>query len=286
MITRLTAVVRPVPLAAAACAVLAVAGCSSGGASGSPSASKPAASHNSSSGGTSASDALARAAAAARQVTTFTASLDISSSGTYASHMTGTLAEQTKPTVLAEQKFNVTGAGAPAQRMQTVLTDKAVYLRLSSLAKLTGKPWVVFPFSALKKSVGASFGPLIRELQSNNPLAMAQLLPASANVREIGSATVNGIPTTEYAGTYSVAAALAKLGAGFRKTLEPTLKASGLKTASFHVWVDGQGQIRKLVEHEGGGDYQVDSTVVITSINQPVRISAPPASQVATFPGI
>jgi hypothetical protein len=263
-----------------AVAVLAAAGCGSGG---HPAAAGGSASHKAAQ---PAGQALALAAAAAGRVKSFTATLAITSSGSYRTRMSGTLAEQRTPVLLVHQSLAVSAAGQPPQTMQTLLTGNAAYLKLSSIARLTGKPWTVIPYSALKKRTGASLAPLIRELQGNDPLAQSQMLAAAKDVREVGTATVAGVTTTGYTGTLNIRAALAKVSPALRKLLQPTLAATGITTARFTVWVDSQHEIRKLAETESGASYHVTTEIEITSINQPVHITVPPASQVASFPGL
>lgn len=141
------------------------------------------------------------------------------------------------------------------------------------------------PFSSLRNT-GLNLAPLIHQIQSDNPLAEAQMLAGATNVRQVGSQVVNGIPTTEYAGTIHAGAALAKLDPNMQKVLRPALSATGIRIIHFHVWVDAHHQVRKLAEVLSGSNYRVTSLVIITSINQPVHVQTPTASQVANMPGI
>jgi len=278
--------IRPASVAAVcAAAAIVAAGCgSSGGGSGAASggATGAGAGH-----AMSAAQELTLAASAAQKVSSFAAQMTVSSSGTLSTHLSGTLQEQVRPTLLASEKFNLQSQGtAVPGGMQTLLTGNAIYLKMSTLAKVIGKPWVKIPFSSLKKSTGVSLAPLIHQLQGNNPLAQAQMLPAASNVRRVGTATVRGVSTTEYAGTLDIAKSLAKLDPSLRKLVGPALKATGITTANFKVWVDGQHQVRKLVESEGGGSTHFTTVMTIISINQPVHIAPPPAGQVAGLPGM
>lgn len=274
---------RSAVVAVACAAVLAVAGCSggAGGAAGTGTASgTPPVT-------TAASHALSLAASQARRVTSFTAAMDISASGTIRSHLTGTLAEQTRPAPLVHQVFQVTSNGSVIPGgMETLLTGNAIYLKVRSLAKLLGKPWVKLPFASLKSGKGVSLAPLIHQLQGTNPLAVAQMFPSARNIRRAGSQVINGVPASEYTGTLPVGAALRRLAPAARKLIGPAMSATGVTTARFQVWVDGQHQIRKLVEHQSGRRYHSDVTMVVTSVNQPLRIRAPEKSQVATMPGL
>ena len=288
MIPRLTMPIRSVTGAAVCAAVLTVAACSGGGAPAAGSATTAASAGGApSSGAVSPASVLSLAASRASQTTSFRASMDIVSSGSYSSHLAGTLAEQTKPVLLADQKFRVTASGVSVPgSMETMLTSKAIYLKISSLSRMAGKPWVGIPLSSLKSSMGANFGPLIQQMQASNPLSMTRMLPAAANVRQVGSAVVGGVQTTEYTGTLDPAKALRRLDPGLRRAAAPALAATGIRQDKFSVWVDGQHQVRKLVQDESGPHYQVKSTMVVQAINVPLHITVPPASQIAGMPGL
>jgi hypothetical protein len=274
---------RPAAVAAVCAAVAVAAACSSGSSSGSGSA---APSSSAAGRAMSASQALKLAAGQAQKVTSLTASMDIRSSGTFVSHITGALEEQIQPTVLARQTFSVQGGGQQLPgTMQTLLTSDAVYLKIPSLANMLGKPWVKIPFSSLRNS-GLNLAPLVHQIQGNNPLAQAQMLQGATNVRQVGSQVVNGIPTTKYTGTIHPASALPKLDPSTQKLLRPALSTTGITIIHFTAWVDSRHEVRKLAETLSGSHYRVSSVVVITSINQPVHVQAPPASQVANMPSM
>jgi thymidine phosphorylase len=52
------------------------------------------------------------------------------------------------------------------------------------------------------------------------------------------------------------------------------------------VWIDSNHQVRKMTLVESGKSIRVTSMMLVTSINQPVGITVPPASQVADAPEI
>lgn len=260
-----------------------IAACSGAGAAGAGSSPAGPASP---AGAVSPAKALTLAASQARKVTSFTATMNISASGTYPARLRGTVAEQTRPALLAQQKFAVTAAGSAVPGgIQTVLTSSAVYLKMSSLSRMLGKPWARIPFSSLKSANGMNLGPLIQQLQSDSPLSFAQMLPAASKVRKTGTATVNGVHTTEYTGTFDPAKALSRLDPGLRKQVAPALATSGVTTDRFTVWVDSQHQVRKLSLIQSGRRYRVTSVMVVTSVNQPVHIQVPSAGQAAIMPG-
>jgi hypothetical protein len=170
--------------------------------------------------------------------------------------------------------------------LEAVLTAHAMYLKLSAVSKQVGKPWVKLSFASLKKTSGVSLAPLLHQLQGSNPLADAELLSVSRDVHRTGSGTVNGVPATEYAGTLDLAQALARLDPQMRKNLGPALAAGAVGTVHFTAWIDGQHVIRRVAETETASGSHISTLVTITSINQPVHISVPPASKVARMPGL
>lgn len=284
--------------AASAIAILAagVAGCtsasSSAGASGSTASAQPVA--------TSPRQAIQLAANETRNVNSFAATMDIritskpgaSSSATSGSpgnvDMAGTLQEQLHPSLLASADFSTLQAAGQSLPggMGEIITSKAVYIKLSLLTQSlhTSKPWIEVPLSGLNASTGLNLSSLFNQLQSSSPLAQTQLFAGATNVRTVGTSTVDGVPVTEYAGTYSTSAVLAKLPADLRGQLSQVLQETGITSAQFQVWVDNQHQVRKEAVVEDASAFTETVTTTVTSINQPVTISTPSASQTTTLP--
>jgi hypothetical protein len=272
---------------------IAVAGCSSSSsnnsASGqaSSSASASASSGGASSGGASltAAQAVREAAQHAQKATSYAADITVQTSGTASSTISGTLKQQTTPSPLAVADFTsvtVQGQQVPGG-MEEIINSGGIYLKLAELSKQTGKPWIKIPGSDVSKLGGASLSQLLQN-GSNDPLTQTQMLSSSTNVKKVGTATINGVATTEYTGTYPITAGLAKLPAAARSKIASQLQAMGLTTEHFTVWLDNQQQVRKVVSSAKGTSEQVASTVTVTSVNQPVTATLPPASQTATVP--
>jgi hypothetical protein len=273
---------------------IAVAGCStassnnaaSGQASGSASASASTSSGGSPGGGSvTAAEAIQEAAQHAQKATSFAADVTVQTTGTATSTISGTLQQETEPSPLAVADFgSVTVQGQQIQGgMQEIVNSSGVYLKMSQLAKQTGKPWIEIPASDLSKVTGASFGQLLQNGE-NDPLLQTQMLSSSKDVKKVGTATINGVPTTEYTGTYPITAGLAKLPAASRSKIASQLQAMGLTTEHFTVWLDDQQQVRKVVTSAKGTSEQLATTVVVTSVNQPVSAAIPAKSQIATVP--
>jgi hypothetical protein len=154
-----------------------------------------------------------------------------------------------------------------------------------SLASQIGEPWIKVDLSALQAPALASLAQLVQSMQSNNFLDMTELFAASSDVRIVGTTTVDGVPTTEYAGSFQAAQLAKALAPSAQKALGPALQALGNSTVDFDIWVDSQENPRKVTEVDSVNGTTITTAVTITGINQPVQITLPPASQTYTQPG-
>jgi hypothetical protein len=270
----------------AAIGFLLVAACSAGG--NSPSTSNSAgnsqspAANGSGTGSQSAQQALVDAATHTAHVTSARESISVQSGGTTTN---GTLALQLKPKLRISEDLNLTAAGHRT-KVQAIMTTSAMYLHEAALTKQLGKPWVKINLSALGGAGAASLGQLFHSIQSNTFANQAELLTVAKNARVVGTQTIDGVSTTEYAGSFPASQALKLMGAKFRKVFSQELSVLGNSTISFKEWIDGQHFMRKMVEVETVSGQTVSTTLVVTAINKPVHISLPPASQTASPPGL
>jgi hypothetical protein len=151
-----------------------------------------------------------------------------------------------------------------------------------------GKPWVKMNLSALSdlaETSGANLAQMVHSLQTNNFTNQAQLFTAARNARVAGTQTVDGVTTTEYTGSFTAAEGLKALPAGFRQALAPGLQALGNSPVHFREWVDGNHHLRKMTEVETVNGDSISTTINIAAIDQPVRITLPPAGQTFTLQG-
>ncbi len=225
--------------------------------------------------------AVLAAAIQARQVTSAVETLAIQETGTTGSTATATVRLRLKPTLEASEDLHVTEPGK-ATRLQVIITGKALYFSAASLAAQIGKPWVKVDLSSLNGTSLASLAQLIQSLQSNDFANQTQLLTAATNTHVVGTQTVDGVPTTEYAGSFRASDGLKALPASIRKILAPELQALGNSVVSFREWIDGRHYVRKTTVVETVNGRTIRTTVNITDINQPVQITLPPASQTVT----
>lgn len=261
--------------AAGTAAALLAAGCSSGMPSG----------HGSAGSGISPAQAITLASQQAKRATSFSSSLSIKMSGMASGAMAGTMEMRTRPLLFdaAFTTMNLGGQSLPGG-IEEILTGHTLYLKMPALAQQLGKPWVKFSFAKFQNGTGKSLAQIIQQAQQNNPLVQTQMLASAKNVRVAGHQVIDGVPTTHYTGTYTAAAALARLPSSLRATERKGLQALGVTAVQFSVWIDGQHQVRKIVAYEKGASEQATVTLTVTGINQPITVTPPSASQVATIP--
>jgi len=230
--------------------------------------------------------ALLAAASHTQKVTSAVETLNVKVSGTQSLTTSGTVQVQLKPALLVGANLSIAEAGKTTP-IKEVLTSNAIYFSAPALTgQLSSKPWVKIPLSALKGAAGVSFSQLFHSLQSDSFTNQTELLTVAKNAHIVGKQTINGTSTTEYAGSFKAGQALKTLPASFRSALSSELSALGNTTINFHVWIDSQNHVRKMTEVESINGENVNTTVNINSINQPVHIAVPPAGQTAPMPGL
>ncbi len=266
-------------IAISACAASAVAGCSSAKSNGKNSTDTAAES-------SATSKALQLAAAESDQVSSLTADIRVQSGSTSAGDMTGTVSLQLKPTKIIAASFSVKQANSAPIELDEILTAKAIYFKDPAFTRAAGKPWLTASTAQISSKVGVSLGSLLQNLESSNPLDQAKLFNASKNARAVGTKVIRGVRTTEYTGTYLPAAALADLSPALRKQLGPTLRSIGTNAVQFEVWLDAHHIVRQAEVEVNVRGQIVVTELYITSVNKPVKVSLPPASQVAPMPKI
>jgi len=270
---------RAAAVALGAGALALIAGCSAGGSSAS----------SAGSGGTAAKPvsphtALTLAADQSKRVNSMTGTFSSQLGSSVSEITTGTMQLQLKPSLVAEENLKVT-TGGKTTPMDEIITPTALYLKsgLPSLGTSAAKPWLEVEYSAMKGSLGSALSSLLQNAQNGNPATQTQMFAASKNVHEVGTQVVDGVQTTHYAGSFTPSAALATLSPSLRKTLGPTMKSIN-SDISFNVWIDGQHVSRKVVVVENVQGESVTTTINVTSVNQPVQVTPPPASQTTKLP--
>jgi hypothetical protein len=280
---RRTAVRPAAGLLAAGAVLAALAGC--GGGSSPQPAFTPAGGQGSSSGPGSggqtgsetAAQAIQAAADQAKKINSYAIRMDESLTGATAEHITGNMQFRLKPALLAQVSLSI-----PPASVNEILTTKVAYLKIPGLGS-TGKPWVKLSLAG-KTGPGAALGQLLQSAENSNPANQTAALTASKDLRKTGTEVINGIPTTRYEGSYSVADEMKKLPPALRKITSQSIAALGVTRVRFTIWIDGKHQMRRVITVEKGSSSTITTKLDIISINQPVNVTLPPPSQVTSPP--
>lgn len=195
----------------------------------------------------------------------------------------GTYTAQSHPSSMREFAGTIQTGGQSVGAIDLISAPAAVYVKLPPILKTllhSSKPWTKVPQSELKS--GGILASLLGEAQSVDPLAFVQLLGKSTNPRVAGTATINGAATTEVTGSVPASSALANLPASLRSSFAQ----AGTGQIEFQAWIDAQHNFRKLIVSKAGSGSEGNTRIAFTvnNINQPVNVSVPSASQVATIP--
>jgi len=267
---------RPLGFAAVAvAAAVTVAGCKPGSVT---SASPTGAHHSGSttSGPTSTGrpmSALSLAAQQSQLIRSFTANLEIQASGTLNATLTGTLKEVTTPSPLISVRAHAGALGS----IRLILANGMVYLKSPLLAGMYHKPWVGGPAPAMSNMSGLSLRPLPGLLQTSSPSVQLPLFSQGMHVRQMsamGAMGAMGSGMTEFGGHYRLSSAMRSLSAGLQPSMQSVM-SSGVSMTRFRVWLDPRHMVRKLVLIAAGQHARIVITLVITSVNRPLRIQLP-----------
>jgi hypothetical protein len=233
----------------------------------------------------SARQAVSQAAHRTAKINSCAFTLTVHLSGRLSGTMVGSLQARNRPSVLTEADFStmdVSGIDLPGS-LQEITTSNTVYLKMALLQAMLGKPWAAIPDSALRNDAGINVSQILEQAQDNNPMVDGQMLAGSKKLRAVGTQTIDGVSTTHYTGTFSAAAGRAKLPSALRSIEQAKEDLLGVKSLSFDAWIDAQHRIRKLAVTQHGRSLTLTATMQVTSFNQPINVSVPPASQVKTI---
>lgn len=191
---------------------------------------------------------------------------------------------QSKP-VLARIGFSQMQVGATSlgDSISELITPEAFFMKVPMLAQQTGKPWLEMKFSDLKSASGLDLKQLFSQAQQMQPSQYISQLAASGDVHAVGTETVNGVSTTHYAGTVSLADALSRYSPALRSQLGSQMKATGITGTKIDAWIDSQGLPRRMHMSTLGGKGSMTMSMDILDYGVTVNVTPPPASQVADF---
>jgi len=169
------------------------------------------------------------------------------------------------------------------------LVGKAMYIggNASMAKEMDGKSWIKLDMSALGGGKGLNADQLGAGQADQNPAANSTFLTGSKNVKKVGTETVDGVKTTHYEGKVTVADLKASLKdknktvrAQREKALEQYEKL-GVDSFTMDAWIDGDDHTKRFRMRGEADKGPLDLTITFLDINQPVKVTAPPAKDTA-----
>jgi hypothetical protein len=198
----------------------------------------------------------------------------------------------------ATQAFTLRVNATSGATIKILLVNGTEYLQVPAAARsqIPGhKAWVSVNLNKVSQAkLGVAFSQLASAGNDNPAQALSQLPAVSGGVSTAGSATVAGVPTTEYRAQVSLDKVAAKVeakeGAQAAQAVRQEIKALGTATVPVEVWIDAHHLVRQIryqapipAASAGAptGSRTVVLTMTFTSFGGPVHLSPPPASQTA-----
>jgi hypothetical protein len=229
-----------------------------------------------------AAEVVASAAQREAGLQTYTASIREQVSGSGSATISGTIKFQRSPLEVATN-LTETASGVTIP-VSAVVTAKAMYVKLPSSAGLPAamaSKWLKLPL--IKPGGTSPLAGIEQEFQRDNPLSQTAMFAAAEHLLDAGPQVVDGVSTTKYIGSVTAAQAVKSLPAAQRSELAPYLRLVTGKIP-IELWIDGQGNIRKVQVTEHVGADTATTTITFLTFNQPVSIATPPASQIYVVP--
>ncbi|WP_375502039.1 hypothetical protein [uncultured Jatrophihabitans sp.] len=165
----------------------------------------------------------------------------------------------------------IPGAGT----LRLIQLDGKTYAKLPARLNRSTKPWVLVSTDSSDPTIRG----LAQSLQSSQSTAVDSagiFAQAAQSITNRGSTTVNGIKTTHY----YVVVGVAKLPTNYAG--RSALVQAGISTLPIDLYVDSAGRPVQVTEQLTVAGKAVSTSFGVTRYNQPVTITAPPASQVGS----
>ncbi|MFD5229810.1 DUF1396 domain-containing protein [Streptomyces qaidamensis] len=192
-----------------------------------------------------------------------------------------------KPTIAMSMKMQAPEQAA-GETVEIRLVDKAMYLGGGAeMAKeMDGKRWLKFDLSGSDAAKDLDKMGSTSQAEQN-PAAESTFLTGAKDVKKVGSEKVEGVETTHYTGTVTLADLRASLKDSKGETREQREKSIkqyeklGVDKLTMDMWVDGEDHTKQFRMKGQADKGPMDMTITFLDYNKPVTVKAPPAGEVA-----
>ncbi|MFF0538799.1 DUF1396 domain-containing protein [Streptomyces coelicoflavus] len=194
---------------------------------------------------------------------------------------------QIKPTLAMSMKMTALDQGAEGTA-EIRLVDKAMYIGGGPEAakEMDGKRWIKFDLSGT--GVDEQMNQMGSASQADkNPATESTFLTGAKDVEKVGTEAVDGVKTTHYKGTVALADLEKSIGDEDEATREKREKSleqyekMGVDKLTMDMWVDGDDQTKQFRMRADADKGPLDMTFTFLGVNEPVKVTAPPAAEVA-----
>jgi hypothetical protein len=261
---------RTLRLSAAAVLLLALAACAASHPTGSRPA-RPAIS--------AAQQSVDTAVAQTQRLSSATESLSVTTSGDGGSATIGTLLVEERPVARVSEILNLNGEQGSQTQEKVIFTATTTYLWGPEVDTALGNRWGAIRLADLRGGTAQ----LVAQLHQYDFRDQAELLTTATNSHVLGQQVIAGVATTEYEGSFPAASLLSKLPQPYRTVFGGLTPAGPTDIFTFRAWIDAQHHLLRLIDVEKSPGSTVNTTLLLTSLDQPVSITLPAASQTTTL---
>jgi len=164
-----------------------------------------------------------------------------------------------------------------AETIGVRLAGNSIYIKLPPDAGLpAGKPWVNLSAAGSDPTLSQLVASVQSSIANASVDGYTAFAHAATNIKDLGPATVNGVPSTKYSFVVDVS----KLPSTEFTT--KILTQAGVSQVPVDLWLDGQGRTVQVTESSTVAGKPTSTKVVYDKFNEPVSIAAPPANQIAS----
>jgi hypothetical protein len=180
-------------------------------------------------------------------------------------------------------------------RMREIMVWPVIYMHSPLLTPaLHGKQWMKLDMARLERANGVDLN-AITSTGSNDPTEMLQTLEnESDSLRNLGAATVRGVPTVHYHAVIDLTKAAKTAPAGLRAVVRKSdarlIALLGTDKMPMDVWIGQDKLVRRIAYRMSiavastGDTLATDLRLDFFDFGVPVHVTAPPAREVAESP--
>jgi hypothetical protein len=168
--------------------------------------------------------------------------------------------------------------GATVGTVRMLVTSQAVYVKAPMLSWLLHKQWAKISFKTSTSFGGVDLGQFAGHAQQLQPGQYLSMLASSANVKAVGTATMDGVSTTHYTGTVDLQKALASLP-DVPEVWSQLATSEGLKAVHVEAWIDAGHRPRKIVTTLASAALSLTVNLHLSAYGVQVTVTPPPSGQ-------